>query len=152
MTITEAGQLLLMLAFFAVLCGGIGGAVGYAAARLTYDRISRYVEVEVDVQAVAARIVAPVQIDLHVTVPELAAISVPVEAELVANTPNLELTRRLLEEAPQLGPRALSRILRCSTSTAQTYYVQSLKSVGTSVLPDAPLDLITAPEPTGLQP
>jgi hypothetical protein len=140
--ITEAAQLIVLLTGFAVVCGALGGAIGYTGARLTYARITRYVEVEVEVQAVAARIVAPVQIDLRVNVPTMEPICVPVEAEIVNHTPNVELTRRLLDEAPQLGPRALSRIFQCSTSTAQTYYVQSAKAGGANVTPAEPLNLI----------
>jgi hypothetical protein len=103
----------------------IGGALGYAGARLIYDRVIRSVEVEVE--CAAARIVAPVTVELSLKVPNLAPISVPVEAEIVTPLGNVELTRRIIEEAPAIGPRALARIFQISTSTAQTYYVQSLK-------------------------
>lgn len=126
--LAEIGLLIALLALFAILCGGIGGAIGYLASRAAYERIQRFVEVEVDVQAVAARIVAPITVDLRVNQPTLEPISVPVEAELINSTPNIEMTRRLLDEAPQLGPRALARIFQCSPSTAQTYYVQSSRS------------------------
>jgi hypothetical protein len=139
--LAEAGLMVAILAAFAVICGATGGAIGYIVSRAAYERIQRFVEVEVDVQTVTARIVAPVQVDLQVNVPNMAPISVPVEAELVNSTPNVELTRRLLDEAPQLGPRALARIFQCAPSTAQTYYVQSAKVVGTSVTPEQALNL-----------
>lgn len=136
---------LTLLAIVASCIGGmVGGSLGYAGARAIYDRIVR--DVLVEIETTTATITAPVVVDLRINQPTLEPISVPVEAELVGASTNLDLTRRLLEEAPQLGPRALSRILQCSTSTAQTYYVQSLKQVGASVVPDAPLDLVTTGE------
>jgi len=137
----------LTYALAGVIGGLVGGALGYAGARAIYDRIVRNVMIEIE--ATAATITAPVIVDLRLHVPDLEPISVPVEAEIVNATPNVELTRRLLDEAPQLGPRALARIFQCSTSTAQTYYVQSAKTNGTPVTPadGQALNLIATEQP-----
>jgi hypothetical protein len=103
-----------------IVAGIVGGAVGYAGAWAIIRRVER--DVVVTVQPQTARVVASVQVDLRVNVPKLEAISVPVETQLVQSTPNVELCRRILQEAPTVGQRALARILAVSPSTAATYY------------------------------
>lgn len=112
------------IAVLAALIGGlVGGGVGYMGASALYDRIVRRVEIE----ATAARVTAPVRVDLEVRTPRLTPISVPVEAELVQATPNVELVARMLQETPDLGVRQIARILGVAPATAQSYVVKGLR-------------------------
>ena len=89
----------------ALLGGLIGGAVGMLAAveLIRFSARKQKVDVEVEARATTTRLVAPVDIALHITTPSQATVMIPIETEIIsAPTRGAELTGRLLTEAPQL--------------------------------------------------
>ncbi len=122
-----------LLGVYGLLCSIAGGVTGTLLAQRMYARLVRRVDVEVEARATTTRLIAPVDIALNITTPSQATVMIPVETEIVAApTRGAEMTARILAEAPQIGPRGLSRIFECSTATAQDWYVKSLKIAGRS--------------------
>ena len=118
---------LLILTIYGVICGLVGGALGYAGTRGLYDRIVRQVEIEVAPTKGVIR--APVHVDLSIRVPDLQTIQVPVEGVLVSPTPNVEIAARIVKNWPAIRGRGLATIFDVSTSTGQAYYNAALKLI-----------------------
>lgn len=125
MVTTTLPELLLTFTAYGIVIGLVAGAIGYTAARRTYERIVRQVEIEV--APTTGYIRAPVHVDLSVRVPELQTIQVPVEGVLVSPTPNAEIAARIVKNWPAIRGRGLATIFDVSSSTGQAYYNAALK-------------------------